>query len=154
FSLVGFVPAHAEVIAVAPGGSVQAALDRAKAGDTVHLAPGVYHERVAFKNSGTHGKPITLEGEAGAILDGSENVALDWQAAPDVAPGAYRAKVPFQVFTLTANGKIVTMLREDRVKPGATEKDKEGNLWDWQKLFVRGVGPSQWEGVKALALYL
>lgn len=119
------------------------------------MAPGVYRERVTFKNSGAHGKPIILEGEAGAILDGSEDVKLDWQAAPDIANGAYHAKVPFAVFTFTAEGgKIVTMLREDRVKPGATEKDKEGNLWDYTKLFVRGVGPSQWDGVKALSLYL
>lgn len=146
--------AQAATISVKPGDSVQEALNRAQAGDTVHLAPGVYRERVAFKNSGVYNKPITLEGEPGAILDGSENVKLDWQPAPDIAPGVYRAKVPFVVFSLTANGKIVTMLREDRVKPGAAEKDKEGNLWDYLKLFQVGVGPSKWEGVKALALYL
>lgn len=147
-------PIHAAVIPVKPGESVQGALDKAQPGDIVRLAPGVYRERVTFKNNGTHGKPIMLEGETGAVLDGSEDIKLDWQAAPDIAPGAYRAKVPFVVFTLTAEGKIVTMLREDRVRPGATEKDKEGNLWDYTKLFARGVGPSQWEGVKALSLYL
>ena len=146
--------ARAEIIPVEPGKSVQAALDRATAGDTVRLAPGVHRARVVFKNSGVHDKPIVLEGAPGAILDGSENVPLNWQAAPDVAPGAYRAGVRFPVFTLTANARIVTMLREDRVKPGATEKDKEGNLWDWTKLFPLGVGSSKWEGVKALALYL
>lgn len=148
------IPVHAAIINVAPGGSVQEALSRAKAGDTVRLAPGVYRERVTFKNSGTYGKPVTLEGAPGAILDGSENVALDWQPATDIAPATYRAKVPLSVFTLTAEGKIVTMLREDRVKPGATEKDDRGNLWDYTKLFQVGVGPSKWEGVKALSLYL
>src|SRR5437016_836936 len=45
--------------------SVQEALDRAKAGDLVRLKAGVYRARVAFKNSGEHGKPVTLEGEPG-----------------------------------------------------------------------------------------
>lgn len=154
FLLFIALPVHAAILPVKPGESIQAALDNAQPGDTIRLASGVYHERVVLNRSGAHAKPITLEGETGAILDGSENIKLDWQPAPEVAPGAYRAKVPIPVFTFTGDGKIVTMLREDRVKPGATEKDKEGNLWDYTKLFARGVGPSQWEGVKALALYL
>jgi hypothetical protein len=142
---------NADVLNVTPqGASVQQALDRAHPGDTVHLKPGVYRERVVFKQSGAWGKPITLEGEPGAILDGSDDVLLDWQAAPDVAPGAYRAKVGVPVFTVVANGKILTMLREDRVRPGQEAKRA---AWDWTKLFKSGVGPSGWEGVKALALY-
>ena len=136
--------------AEAPLASVQAALDRAKAGDTVHVAPGVYRERVAFKAGGEFGQPVTLEGEPGAVLDGSEPVTLDWQPAPDVAPGAYRARVAFPVFTVVAEGRIVTMLREDRVRPGKAGLEPE---WEWPNIFKHGVGPSGWEGVKALALY-
>lgn len=143
-------PAHAAVIVVSPAGSIQDALDRAQAGDTVHLRPGVYRERVKFTRGGAYGKPLTLEGEPGAIIDGSAPVPLDWQPAADVAPGVWRARVPFPVFTLTADGKIVTMLREDRVRPGAAKSP----AWEWPAIFRNGVGPSGWSGVKALALYL
>lgn len=154
---------HAAVIHVAPGGSpgadgserapfgsVQAALDRAGAGDTVRLRAGVYRERVAFKNGGRHGAPVTLEGEPGAILDGSYEVTLDWQPAPDVAPGTWRAKVDQPVRVLVAEGKSVTMLRDDWVRVG---KARHGEQWEYPNLFHNGVGPSGWEAVRALALY-
>lgn len=155
--------ARTEVVHVAPGGkpagagttqaplaTIQEALDRAKPGDTVRVAAGVYRERVVFKNGGEHSKPVTLQGEPGAVLDGSEPVSLDWKPAPDVAPGAFRATVAFPVFTVVADNKIVAMLREDRVEPGKAAKGAE---WEWPKLFRSGVGPSGWDGVKALALY-
>lgn len=136
---------------VAPPARIQEALDRAQPGDVVRVAAGVYRDRVQFKTSGTHHKPVTLQGEPGAILDGSEPLQLPWQPAPDVALGGFRAKLAFPAFTVVADGKIVTMLREDRVRPHGA---KSGPAWEWPTLFKNGVGPSGWEGVKALALYL
>ena len=139
-----------------PLASVQEALDSAQAGDTVRLRLGVYRERVAFKHGGEYGKPVVLEGEAGAIIDGSEPVPLDWQPADDVAPGVYRAHVPFEVFTVTAGGKIVTALNERRVDP-ATQKDPK---WQWPNILRDGIGPTRkdgatsgWDGVKGLVMY-
>jgi hypothetical protein len=143
--------AAADVVEVAVGASVQAALDEAEPGDTIRLKAGVYRERVEFRRSGEWNRPVTLEGEPGAVLDGSDSAALVWRPAPDIAPGVYRAPVKFPVFTVVADGKIVTMLREDRVKPGRSGDEAQ---WDWKKLFKVGVEPSGWDGVKALALYL
>jgi hypothetical protein len=53
-------PAAADVIKVSPGGSIQAAIDKAGEGDTVKLAAGTYQESVQIKTDG-----ITLKG-AGA----------------------------------------------------------------------------------------
>ncbi len=133
----------------APLGGVQEALSRAQAGDTVHVRPGVYRERVTFRHSGAFGKPVVLEGEPGAILDGSEAAELDWQPALDIAIGVYRAHVPFFAFTVTANGKLITSLDERRVDPGGGQKPE----WQWPTIFRNGVGPSKWEGVKALVMY-
>jgi hypothetical protein len=142
--------------AEAPLGSVQEALDRAQAGDTVRLRPGVYRERVAFKHGGERNRPITLEGEPGAIVDGSEAVPLQWESRPDIAPGVYAAKVPFFAFTVIADGKLVTALQERRVDP-ARQKDPK---WQWPAIFRDGIGPTRddgatsgWDGVKALVLY-
>ncbi len=67
--------AGAESLYVSPSGSdgnpgtstsplktIQAALDKATAGTTIHLAPGLYHERLVTKQSGTATAPITLKG--------------------------------------------------------------------------------------------
>src|SRR4051812_36882715 len=82
--------------------TIQAALDKAKAGDVVHVRSGVYQERVKFTAGGTEGQPVVLEGERGTIIDGSNPVKLDWQPAPDLGPGVYRASVDFMPFTVTA----------------------------------------------------
>ncbi|MFB3882930.1 MAG: NosD domain-containing protein [Armatimonadota bacterium] len=159
----------------APLGSVQEALDVAVAGDTVHLLPGAYRERVQFRRSGEYLRPVTLEGEPGAILDGSEPVMLRWEPRPDIGPGVYAAHTPFWPsdgeapwsyglyvpgapffpFTITADGKIVTALEEWRVDPERQEDPK----WQWPRIFRDGIGPyrpdtdSGWEGVKALVMY-
>jgi parallel beta-helix repeat protein len=58
-----------QTINVAAGSSIQAALDKAAPGDTVVVAPGVYHESVTVKTYG-----ITLKGQQGGdarpVLDG------------------------------------------------------------------------------------
>jgi hypothetical protein len=141
--------------AEAPLRSVQEALDRAEAGDTVHVRPGVYRERVSFRRGGSYGRPVTLEGEPGAVLDGSEPVALHWEPRADIASGVYAAHVSFFAFTVIAEGKLVTALDERRVDPAKQQDPK----WQWPSIFNNGVGPTRrdtdsgWEGVKALAMY-
>jgi hypothetical protein len=137
--------------AEAPHRTIQSALDAAQPGDTIQVRPGVYRERVKFKTGGTAEAPITLSGEPGAIIDGSTDVKLEWQAMPDVAPGVYRAPVEFTPFTVTAEGKIVTMLDERRVDP-AKQHDERDSL-RWPKLFKDGGPKAGWNGFDALALY-
>lgn len=65
----------AQTIVVQPDETIQAAVDRARPGDTIHVPYGVYHERVVIDLS-----DITLEGipnEAGErpILDGAGEMA-------------------------------------------------------------------------------
>ncbi|WP_052362387.1 GDSL-type esterase/lipase family protein [Geminisphaera colitermitum] len=136
----------------APFASIQTALDQAAPGDTVRVHTGVYHEYVSFRRSGSATLPITLEGESGAILDGSRPGPHHWQAAPDIAPGVYRLSLSQPVFTVTLDEKIIVMLRESMTRPG---KAPMGETWEWPRLFANGVGDSGWQGgVGALALYL
>jgi hypothetical protein len=57
-----------------PWKTVQHAADTAKAGDTVTILSGTYHERVAVKNSGEPGRPIRFVAPPGevATLDGQD----------------------------------------------------------------------------------
>ena len=136
----------------APFQSIQAALDQAKPGDTVRVAPGVYRERLRFKTGGTPDQPIILEGQNGAIIDASNDVKPDWQPAPDVATGTYRAKVGFFPYTITADGKIITTIDEKRTDP-ALPHDARDNL-RWPSIFKGGTGEAGWAGLRAVALYL
>ena len=56
---------QAATITVAPGQSIQTAINAALSGDTVHVQAGVHAEQVSIT------KPLTLEGDAGAVIDGS-----------------------------------------------------------------------------------
>lgn len=49
---------------------LQAALDAAQPGQTIQLKPGIYAGRFTITKSGTASAPITLQGDAGCILDG------------------------------------------------------------------------------------
>lgn len=139
----------------APYITIQAALNAARPGDTVLLAPGVYRERVRFVRGGNRGAPITLAGEPGAIIDGSTPADLKWEPAPDVAPGVWRAPLDFFPFTITADGRTLTTLDEKRTTPGDKQEPNAVNASQivWTDAFRDGVGPSGWDGVRALAMY-
>src|SRR2546426_2336712 len=67
--------ASARSIIVAPSGgdfaTVAAGVSSAQAGDTVTVRAGTYNEAVSFGRSGSAAGFITLQGEAGAVLDGT-----------------------------------------------------------------------------------
>ena len=154
---------------VEPLARIQEALDRATPGTTVHLAPGVYRERVCFNQGGVANFPVTLEGEPGAVIDASDPITLEWKPADDLGPGVYKAALAAPVITVTVDDKIVTILDERRVDPEnvrkvlARGKNKQAlgvvpeNVytpdWAWPMIFQKGIGPSGWEGVKALVMY-
>ncbi|MGH2933965.1 MAG: right-handed parallel beta-helix repeat-containing protein [Gaiellaceae bacterium] len=50
--------------------SIEDALRRARPGDTIHVAPGDYRERLVTVHSGAAGAPITLAGSRGARITG------------------------------------------------------------------------------------
>lgn len=54
-----------------PMRTIQTGFDKAKPGDTIHVAPGIYKEHLELNNSGnaTDGA-ITLQGESGAVIEG------------------------------------------------------------------------------------
>ena len=63
-----------------PLGSIDRATDFAEPGDTVHVHPGEYRERVNLTTGGTPENPFTLTGPPEAILrppEGKEQPALD-----------------------------------------------------------------------------
>ncbi len=58
-------------IAVAPGQSIQAALDRAQPGDTIRLQDGLYREDLHSVRDGRADAPITIIGSERVVLSGA-----------------------------------------------------------------------------------
>jgi hypothetical protein len=75
FLSLSSVPLWARTIVVAPSGgdaaTINAGLSQALAGDVVLVRAGTYFENVTFPRSGTSTGTITLQGEPGAVLDGT-----------------------------------------------------------------------------------
>jgi hypothetical protein len=73
FLLPGIVSAREIVVAPSGGDftSVAAGVGAAQAGDRVTVRAGTYYEAVSFGRSGTAAAFITLQGDPGAILDGT-----------------------------------------------------------------------------------
>ena len=73
--LVSTQLAHAAVITVAPGQSIQTAVNAAVAGDTVRVLPGTYTQKVLVSGkSGTAGAPILIKADPGVVLRGGSGV--------------------------------------------------------------------------------
>ena len=71
--------ARAEVIQVRQGESAIQALSRAAPGDTLHLASGTFKGDLVIELPG-----LSIEGEPGAVLEGSGTGTAIWIKAPDV----------------------------------------------------------------------
>lgn len=60
--------------AARPWASIQLAVDAAGAGDRVHLSPGLYRQAVEVRRGGSVEAPLTIVGDAGAVICGSDRI--------------------------------------------------------------------------------
>ena len=54
-----------------PFQTIQQAIDRAKAGDTINLAPGTYRQDFVTRTAGIESQPITITGSPDAVVKGA-----------------------------------------------------------------------------------
>ncbi|MDP6113512.1 MAG: right-handed parallel beta-helix repeat-containing protein [Planctomycetota bacterium] len=125
-------PPCATEIMVKPGESITDAVAAAKAGDTVRVRRGIYYENVVIKAQGTEDSPIVIEGEPGAIIDGrAKDISFEWQPAPDIGRGVYRAIISKNILLLSADGKYLNPLNPTLTsKPGS---------WNYREVLKNGL---------------
>ena len=141
----------------APFKTIQAAMDRAEAGDSVLVRAGVYRESVTIKKSGTyHGggaithwdpqppKWITLEAyrDEKAVLDGSSEIAA---AAWKLAEGCRNVYVAPFVKT-GSNQQLQTVFAGGVPIPPALVKNPDPNMPDQPMLAARPGDKSEDQG--------
>ncbi len=106
-------PAFAGRLQVDAGDDVQAALDRASAGDVVLLAPGVHRGPVRIASA------VVLEGAPGAVLEGTRHGSVVRVAAPGAV---------VRGLSVRGSGRdLATMDSGIFVEQSATEAVIEGN---------------------------
>lgn len=146
-----------------PFAKIQHGLDNAQPGDTVELAPGVYHERVKFVRSGDYLKPIRLNGPRTAIIDGTVDFAQNWKKIPQYGPKAWHTRVPDIFFPKSLRNPgsglavapegLIIQLFERRVKDMKSAKNDKRTTWYAPILMTKGIGRTGFNFIKALAMY-
>ena len=128
--------------AKAPFATIARAARAVKPGDTVKIGPGVYREQVTFRKSGKKGAPVTFSGTRGpkgeflTVIESPGIVIDKWAAAPEVAPGVWKAKVAKRPNVVMMDGKMIalinekTMALEREVKlPGILDENRFWGKW-------------------------
>ncbi|GJI89695.1 hypothetical protein [Duganella hordei] len=97
--------AHAVIITVSPGQSIQAAVNTAGAGDTVRVLAGTYKQKVLISGkSGTASALVTLKGDTGAIISGSGLAPSGREGLITIKNSNYVRVEGFDVTGLTSSG--------------------------------------------------
>ncbi len=102
--------------AKAPFATIAYAASKAKPGDTVKIAPGIYREEITLKKSGKKGAPITFTGSRSkdgkylSIIE-SPGLPLDkWERASEIGPDVWKVKVAKNPLLVMMDGKTITKI--------------------------------------------
>ena len=93
---------------VGPQDALQKIVDRLQPGDTLSLKPGLYHQSLVIRASGTNNQPIRILGEKGVVFSGLKPLNVSWK---QIRPGVYQAKVEHPVRQLFINREMMIPAR-------------------------------------------
>ena len=129
FGVCAFVTLQAQVYFVSPAGNdknpgtqnapfatVKKAAQKAAAGDTVKILPGIYREQIIFNRSGKKDAPITFEGVRGkngeflTIIEGVGKPLTKWESAPEIAPDVWKTDVKDRPDLVMLDGKMIGLI--------------------------------------------
>lgn len=119
--------------------SLAETIDRAGAGDTLLLTPGLYRDRLKIE------KPLTLRGQAGAVFNGSSPLKAEWSPAGTELKNVFTTPLKNRPRGLLLKGKFMAEIRFDRAK-------KSGE-WNWRTLLAKGTPLSGFDEIRSLWIY-
>ena len=108
--------------AKAPLKSIEKAIARAAAGDTVKLLPGIYRESVTVKKSGAAGKPLTIMGSRAAdgtwqaIVEPRAKTLDKWVPAPEIAANVWKTSVAQRPDLVLMDGWMIAQINKFNMK--------------------------------------
>ena len=153
FGVCAFVTLQARVYFVSPAGNdknpgtqnapfatVKKAAQKAAAGDTVKILPGLYREQIIFRNSGKKDAPITFEGVRGkdgeflTVIEGIGTSLAKWEAAPEIAPDVWKTDVKKRPDLIMLDGKMIGFINRLTMalprKKELPDEIKAVHIWD------------------------
>ena len=141
--VAGEAPEGGDGTAGRPFATINEAVRLAGPGDTVLVHPGVYREHVAVERSGSAESYLTIRGEPGAALDGSDEAfaagTADWERVPD-REGVYAASALFETSYIARGAQRLYHFASVDGLAGNEEASIEGGWWqdlDAGKLYLK-----------------
>jgi len=116
----------------APLATITHAMDQAKPGDVVVLAPGIYRQSVRIAKSGTPGAPILLYGQDGATITGAsvEYVKAGPGSFTHVCDDLYKAPLLDRTLYVAAEGKRLYYWKKLELLKAGKEKTHRGKIFE------------------------
>lgn len=99
-----------------PFATIMFAAQKAEAGDTVKILPGLYREEIEFSKKGTGSAPITFQGtrdKSGkylTIIEAPGVTPADWQKAPEIAPKVWKTAVQKRPDGVLMDGRMIVYI--------------------------------------------
>ena len=129
FLAVMAIPAFAADLYVSPAGddgnpgtpdkpfaTITFAAQKAGAGDTVKIGPGLYREEIELGNKGTAAAPVTFQGTRGrdgkylTIIEAPGITPANWQRAPEIGPKVWKTAVKKRPDGVLMDGKMIVYI--------------------------------------------
>ena len=106
-----------------PFRSINNAVSKVKAGDTIFIREGIYKEKIYLEDlNGEEGNPITFKNylDEEVVISGEKEISTDWETHDE---NIWKTKVDFDVTQLFFEDKMLTGARWPNIEKNWDELD-------------------------------
>ncbi len=142
---------------------IQTALDKAGAGTTIFLQPGIYTESFCFRRGGSKDAPLVLKGGPDVHIQAAGAISLKWTPVPAWGNGVYKTASPTGFIRgiyvnkkRSQDGLKLPLIRYERAGDDQRKKD---DVYHYRNIFRDGIMTEQkrpgqgFDVLQAVAMY-
>lgn len=102
--------------------TLQKAVDKADAGDTVRILPGIYRNNTVITTRATAAKPLKIigarsnDGKFLTVLEAESKVLTDWSPAPEIGKNVWKIKLAKRPDIVMLDGKMIAQINKFNMK--------------------------------------